>query len=191
MRRRWRKVVTLRGGGSVTLKVRGWNWMEADVRERDFVVGLFDALDAYEDDVQREAKAMLDSVQSVRYGSGEDVQDVHARWQEGEAMTPADVQALIGEMRAVGLVAGQCSVEGVSDLASSMAAAEAERCFGWADTLDAHVKALEALRDKWASYLAALGNVGRVSRGAMQQFVDELDVLLHGAGRLHDDEQKD
>jgi hypothetical protein len=58
----------------------------------------------------------------------------------GGAMTPTDMKALEAlrdEMRAIGMPAGQCPTQGLSVLASSMAAAEAERCFRWAQGIDA------------------------------------------------------
>ncbi len=58
---------------------------------------------------------------------------------ESNSIRP-QAQALIAlrdEMRSIGMAAGQCSVEGDEGLASSMAAAEAERCLRWADALEA------------------------------------------------------
>lgn len=47
----------------------------------------------------------------------------------------ARLAAMVQEMRAVALAAGQCSMEGPQDVKSLMAAAEAERCAKWADQL--------------------------------------------------------
>ena len=63
----------------------------------------------------------------------------HGEGQE-HAMTASDLaplRGLIDEMRMIGLVAGQCSVEGPEGLAASMAGAEAERALRWADELEA------------------------------------------------------
>lgn len=47
------------------------------------------------------------------------------------------LEELIGEMRMIGCVAGQASVEGPQDSKSLMAAAEAERALRWAEAIDA------------------------------------------------------
>ncbi len=75
--------------------------------------------------------------------------------------TRREAERLIGDMRAIGMAAGQCSVEGLSDLASSMAAAEAERCFRWAESVErflARVQALEAEHEKDVALLDVLQN---------------------------------
>lgn len=71
----------------------------------------------------------------------------HARENESSVLRPGETAeeiaaTLVADMRSIGLAAGQCSVEGLSDLTSDMAAAEAERAFHWADQVEAIAAAL-------------------------------------------------
>lgn len=111
-------------------------------------------------------------------------------------MTPADVQALIEKWR------------GTADAAEELGhLGEAWSIREHSDEIEAlfasHAQALEALRDKWREevkrdrYLlkheedGPAESFGRGHAAGMAQCADDLDVLLHGAGGLHDQEKKD
>ena len=87
------------------------------------------------------------------------------------SMTPlSQIEALIAEMRAVAVVAGQCSVEGEQDVAALMAASEADRLHEWADRLAALQVQPQQMPDELGPILSA--------NEALRQEVARLTALV-------------
>lgn len=61
---------------------------------------------------------------------------------------PSHLDRVIEEMRTIGMVAGQCSVDDPDNERASMAAAESDRCLRWADALSAIRDALAAAQQE-------------------------------------------
>lgn len=71
------------------------------------------------------------------------------RYVPAKASAPPEdgrLRALISEMRTIGIVAGQCSVEAPDNPYAGMAAAEAERALRWADDLEAALPAVRPVQ---------------------------------------------